>query len=99
MSKHLIIKNLHFFPTRERKFTFVSFQCVVIGLQSTGEARTLEQLEDSGGVLDDFVSTVKYALFFLARLTLVVPLCANVTVTHSIIYNFISLSPGVSSKL
>ncbi len=35
------------------------FQCVVIGLQSTGEARTLEQLEDAGGMLDDFVSTVK----------------------------------------
>ena len=35
---------------------------MVIGLQSTGEARTLEQLEDSGGVLDDFVSTVKYVM-------------------------------------
>ena len=34
-------------------------QCVVIGLQSTGEARTLEQLEESGGELTDFVSTAK----------------------------------------
>ena len=36
------------------------FQCVVIGLQSTGEARTLEQLEEQGGELNDFVSTAKY---------------------------------------
>ena len=35
------------------------FQCVVIGLQSTGEARTLEQLEECGGELNDFVSTAK----------------------------------------
>ena len=34
-------------------------KCVVIGLQSTGEARTLEQLEDNGGELNDFVSTAK----------------------------------------
>lgn len=38
----------------------VIFQCVVIGLQSTGEARTLEQLEEQGGELNDFVSTAKY---------------------------------------
>lgn len=37
----------------------VIFQCVVIGLQSTGEARTLEQLEEQGGELNDFVSTAK----------------------------------------
>lgn len=35
------------------------FQCVVIGLQSTGEARTLEQLDEMGGELNDFVSTAK----------------------------------------
>lgn len=40
----------------------VIFQCVVIGLQSTGEARTLEQLEEQGGELNDFVSTAKYVL-------------------------------------
>ena len=40
--------------------SFLSFlQCVVIGLQSTGEARTLEQLEEAGGELNDFVSTAK----------------------------------------
>ena len=35
------------------------FQCVVIGLQSTGEARTLEQLGQSDGELEGFVSTAK----------------------------------------
>lgn len=34
-------------------------KCVVIGLQSTGEARTLEQIEESGNELTDFVSTAK----------------------------------------
>lgn len=34
-------------------------KCVVIGLQSTGEARTLEQLERDEGELTDFVSTAK----------------------------------------
>lgn len=34
-------------------------KCVVIGLQSTGEARTLEQLEREDGELSDFVSTAK----------------------------------------
>ena len=34
-------------------------ECVVMGLQSTGEARTLEQLEQSDGELNSFVSTAK----------------------------------------
>lgn len=34
-------------------------KCVIIGLQSTGEARTLEQLEKDDGELTDFVSTAK----------------------------------------
>lgn len=34
-------------------------KCVVIGLQSTGEARTLEQLDREDGELSDFVSTAK----------------------------------------
>ncbi|XP_058791168.1 protein strawberry notch isoform X2 [Phymastichus coffea] len=37
-------------------------KCVVIGLQSTGEARTLEQLEREDGELSDFVSTAKGVL-------------------------------------
>ncbi|KAG8237954.1 hypothetical protein J437_LFUL016299 [Ladona fulva] len=36
-------------------------KCVVIGLQSTGEARTLEALEREDGELSDFVSTAKAA--------------------------------------
>ena len=36
-------------------------KCVVIGLQSTGEARTLEQIENDGE-LTDFVSTAKGVL-------------------------------------
>ena len=36
-------------------------KCVVIGLQSTGEARTLEALEKEDGTLTEFVSTAKYA--------------------------------------
>ena len=34
-------------------------KCVVVGLQSTGEARTLEQLEQCSGEVDDFFSTIK----------------------------------------
>lgn len=37
-------------------------KCVVIGLQSTGEARTLDQLERDDGELSDFVSTAKSVL-------------------------------------
>lgn len=37
-------------------------KCIVIGLQSTGEARTLEQLEKDDGELNDFVSTAKGVL-------------------------------------
>ena len=34
-------------------------QCVVIGLQSTGEARTMDIVEEVGTDLNDFVSTAK----------------------------------------
>ena len=34
-------------------------KCAVIGLQSTGEARTLEQLEQNNGELRGFISTAK----------------------------------------
>jgi len=34
-------------------------KCVVIGLQSTGEARTLEQLGQNDGELTGFISTAK----------------------------------------
>ena len=37
-------------------------KCVVIGLQSTGEAGTVDQLEKNNGELDEFVSTARYEL-------------------------------------
>eukprot|EP00794_Sanderia_malayensis_P014235 gene14235-15720_t len=37
-------------------------KCIVIGLQSTGEARTVEQLDEIGRELNDFVSTAKGVL-------------------------------------
>ncbi|VDO04076.1 unnamed protein product [Rodentolepis nana] len=39
-----------------------SGKCVVIGLQSTGEAKTLEQVEESGPEMGEFVSTAKGVL-------------------------------------
>ena len=39
-----------------------SEKCVVIGLQSTGEAKTLEQVEEFGTDLGEFVSTAKGVL-------------------------------------
>ena len=42
-----------------------SDKCVVVGLQSTGEAKTLEALEDQGGELTDFVSTAKAVFYTL----------------------------------
>lgn len=40
-------------------------QCVVIGLQSTGEARTLEQIDGKNTAdLEDFISTAKYVVVF-----------------------------------
>merc|ERR1711965_167012 len=37
-------------------------QCVVIGLQSTGEARTKDAIEEYGEVMDDFVSAPRATL-------------------------------------
>lgn len=42
-----------------------SDKCVVVGLQSTGEAKTLEALEEQGGELTDFVSTAKAVFYTL----------------------------------
>lgn len=54
---------MYFFNIRE---AIKCGKCVVIGLQSTGEARTLEQLERDDGELSDFVSTAK--LVFIIRI-------------------------------
>ena len=43
-------------------------QCVIFGLQSTGEARTLDQLDELGGELNDFISTTKYGLLIFLYL-------------------------------
>ncbi|VDN07010.1 unnamed protein product [Thelazia callipaeda] len=37
-------------------------KCIVIGLQTTGESKTLEALDDAGGELTEFVSTAKAVL-------------------------------------
>ena len=39
-----------------------SSKCVVIGLQSTGESRTIEQLDEMNGELSEFVSTARGVL-------------------------------------
>ena len=44
---------------RQAKMAIQEGKCVVIGLQSTGEARTMEQLEQDDGELTGFISTVK----------------------------------------
>uniref|UniRef100_A0A915KSP7 Uncharacterized protein n=1 Tax=Romanomermis culicivorax TaxID=13658 RepID=A0A915KSP7_ROMCU len=48
-------------------------KCVVIGLQSTGEARTLEQLDECGGELNDFVSTAKSVFLSLIERQFPIP--------------------------
>uniref|UniRef100_A0A7M5XKE9 Uncharacterized protein n=1 Tax=Clytia hemisphaerica TaxID=252671 RepID=A0A7M5XKE9_9CNID len=41
------------------KHSLQTGKCVIFGLQSTGEARTLDQLDELGGELNDFISTTK----------------------------------------
>ncbi|XP_054166800.1 protein strawberry notch homolog 1-like [Oppia nitens] len=57
--KYLCIASKVKFAVNFVKEALRDSKSVVIGLQSTGEARTLEQLEDNGGELSDFVSTAK----------------------------------------
>ncbi|KAF6039694.1 hypothetical protein EB796_001994 [Bugula neritina] len=57
--KYLCISSKVQFAIKIAKEALRHRKCVVIGLQSTGEARTLEQLEEMGGELTDFVSTAK----------------------------------------
>ncbi len=53
------ISSCVFYTCMSNDFSVLYNQCVVIGLQSTGEARLVEQIEDAGGELSDFVSTAK----------------------------------------
>ncbi|XP_059553374.1 protein strawberry notch homolog 2 isoform X3 [Myotis daubentonii] len=46
-------------PTFERVYNRAALLCVVIGLQSTGEARTREVLDERDGQLDCFVSAAE----------------------------------------
>ncbi|GAB6030353.1 Protein strawberry notch 1 [Chamberlinius hualienensis] len=57
--KYMCIASKVDFVVKLAREAVKSNKCVVIGLQSTGEARTLEQLEEAGGELNDFVSTAK----------------------------------------
>ena len=41
-------------------------KCVVIGLQSTGEARTQDVIAEKGEELDDFVSGPRVRVFYLS---------------------------------
>ena len=52
-------------------------KCAVIGLQSTGEARTLEQLEQSNGELSGFISTAKLVHVQYAPLTTLITFYFN----------------------
>lgn len=58
---HLYFAGIRCFVLEEFDETFSSqsLQCVVIGLQSTGEARTMEQVDELNGELTDFISTAK----------------------------------------
>ncbi|VDN09853.1 unnamed protein product, partial [Dibothriocephalus latus] len=51
-------EHLHLLPCVYRLIVVIE-ECVVIGLQSTGEAKTLEQVEEQGSDLGEFVSTAK----------------------------------------
>ena len=52
---------------RQAKKAIEEGKCVVIGLQSTGEARTMEQLEQDDGELTGFISTVKLVIGFVTE--------------------------------
>lgn len=62
--KYLCISSKVQFAIKIAKEALRHRKCVVIGLQSTGEARTLEQLEEMGGELTDFVSTAKLVCLY-----------------------------------
>ncbi|CAG9814913.1 unnamed protein product [Phaedon cochleariae] len=66
-------------------------KCVVIGLQSTGEARTLEQLERDDGELTDFVSTAKGVFQTLVEKHFPAP-------DRSRIHRLLGLDPPSNSK-
>ena len=71
-------------------FSFLAFKCVSVGLQSTGEARPLEQLEESRGDLTDLVSTAKQVICYLSTQK-------DVTESDMTSYSFTALTLEISS--
>ncbi|EFX62986.1 LOW QUALITY PROTEIN: hypothetical protein DAPPUDRAFT_308752 [Daphnia pulex] len=65
--KYLSISAKVMHTVRIAKEAVKNGKCVVIGVQSTGEAYTLEQMEKEGGGLSDFVSTTKNILLSLVN--------------------------------
>ena len=52
-------------------------KCVVIGLQSTGESRIMDVLEERGGEISEFVSSAKGVLVNLIQKHFPAPYCSD----------------------
>ncbi|XP_031638010.1 protein strawberry notch-like [Contarinia nasturtii] len=65
--KYLCIASKIKFAVKAAQDAVKDGKCVVIGLQSTGEARTLEELDIQGGQLNNFVSTAKAVFHSMIR--------------------------------
>eukprot|EP00731_Ephydatia_muelleri_P023466 Em0015g1049a len=72
-------------------------KCVVIGLQSTGEARTLDQLDQGDGELTGFVSTAKGVIETLMQRHFPVPTASEAGINWSLFDNDPTL-PGNTRK-
>lgn len=57
--KYLCIASKVSYAVKVAKKAVNDGKCAVIGLQSTGEARTLDVIEQAGGELDDYIPTLK----------------------------------------
>lgn len=57
--KYLCIASKVSHVVKVAKEAIADGKCAVIGLQSTGEARTLDIIERDDGELNDFISTAK----------------------------------------
>lgn len=66
--KYLCIASKVSYTVKVAKDAVKDGKCVVIGLQSTGEARTVDVIEQNDGDLDDFVSTSKWVSILYKKL-------------------------------